>query len=193
MLSNFPLPKKHWLALAVLSGLSVLIHLLPESLPGLWDFVREDLEHGAYWLLFSHALAHTNHFHLLLNLAGIVLLWALHGEYYSTRLIVLSYLFIVPFSALGVWWLSPHIDNYVGLSAYLHGLFVIGACKDIAFKKITGSVLLLGLGIKLYLEQISDDDSTARLIEANVAHDAHIYGAVGGLLFYLILRGFQKV
>ncbi|MEC7509473.1 MAG: rhombosortase, partial [Pseudomonadota bacterium] len=38
------------------------------------------------WRIVSGNIVHTNGYHLLLNLAGLALLWALHGEHYRIGL-----------------------------------------------------------------------------------------------------------
>jgi membrane associated rhomboid family serine protease len=69
----------------------------------------------------------------------------------------------------------------------LHGLFVWGACFDILNKEHTGWLLLIGVAIKLGYEQLGGDtQAIAELIGASVAVDAHLYGAVSGLILGLV-------
>ena len=77
--------------------------------------------------------------------------------------------------------------QYVGLSGVLHGVFVWGACLDIKRGESTGWLLLLGVGIKIAYEQWFDDAaSMASLIDAAVAVNAHLYGAVTGLIIGIL-------
>lgn len=47
--------------------------------------------------------------------------------------------------------------------------------------------MLIGVTIKLVHEQIvGANEQVSKLIEANVAIDAHLWGAIGGLLFVLL-------
>jgi rhomboid family GlyGly-CTERM serine protease len=84
---------------------------------------------------------------------------------------------------------------YVGLSGVLHGLFVIGAYFDIRQKLKTGWVMLLGVWVKVIYEQIFGASAdVAKLIEANVAVDAHLFGTITGciiIMYYLLLNNTQ--
>jgi len=187
MLSNLPTQYKHWLPLLAVSivccfiqfGLSV-VQL--ESL----IFIRNEVFTSEYWRFFTHSLVHTNTYHLLLNLAGLVLLWALHGEYYSWRNIFTILPWLAFSTSIALYWLDPSTDYYMGLSANLHGLFVFGALLDIYTKRPGGWLLLIGLFIKLLLENLTNNNSTSLLIEADVATFAHLLGAISGLCFTLL-------
>jgi len=82
--------------------------------------------------------------------------------------------------------------EYVGLSGVLHGIFVFGAIMDIKSKDKTGYLLFIGVWLKIAHEQIyGASTDVSDLIEASVAVDAHLWGAIGGLLFsiiYLVLQ-----
>lgn len=136
---------------------------------------------NSFTLITAHLL-HTNLWHLLLNVFGFVLLWALHGEYYTSRQFALVWLLLSLATATGVL-LFDNYSQYVGLSGVLHGVFVWGACLDIKRDESTGWLLLLGVGIKIAYEQWFDDAaSMAALIDATVAVNAHLYGALAGLV-----------
>ena len=61
-----------------------------------------------------------------------------------------------------------------------------GALMDIKHKEKTGYLLLIGLMAKIIHEQIYGASADVeRLIGAGVATDAHLYGAIGGLLAFI--------
>lgn len=73
---------------------------------------------------------------------------------------------------------------YAGLSGVLHGIFVWGAFCDIKHKVKFGWILMLGVWLKIAFEQFfGQDQHIANLIGADVAVDAHLYGAVAGVFF----------
>lgn len=151
------------------------------------SYHRHHIEQGQWYLLLSGHFLHTNSAHLLLNMAGILLLWFLHGHFYTWK----NYCSLVVFCALatgiGLWVFSPEMIWYVGLSGALHGVFVWGACRDIQHKVISGWFLLVGVTIKLLWEQASGgSEQVVDLIGTNVAVDAHLYGALAGVLFWLL-------
>jgi len=140
------------------------------------------LVQGQWWRLLSAHLLHTNLYHLLLNLAGLFLLWALHGEYYQHK----NSLFLILLCSLGTatgLLVFSDLTHYVGLSGTLHGLFAWGVIQDIKRGYKTGWLLLAGVVIKLLQEQFYGGSiATESLIQARVAVDAHLYGALSGLL-----------
>ncbi len=164
-----------------------VLHIIDVLRP-LLMFTHVSIIDAQYWRLLTHSLVHTNTPHLLLNISGALLLWALHGEYYNSKTLFGLFSFSAIFSSGLVWLFAPHIDNYMGLSAVLHGLFVYGACQDLLTRRLSGVLLLGGLSVKLYLEQVQGASQTADLINATVAYDAHIYGAIAGLLYAALQR-----
>ncbi|WP_353368544.1 rhombosortase [Aliiglaciecola sp. NS0011-25] len=143
---------------------------------------REMVLNGDWWQFLSANFVHTNSNHLLLNIAGIGLLWAIHGQYYTLKNYLLSTLLLSLFVTFGIFLYSPNLDWYAGLSGTLHGIFVYGAYLDIRHKVKFGWILMLGVWAKIINEQLfGADQMITELIAANVAVDAHLYGAVGGL------------
>ena len=136
---------------------------------------------GEWWRLLSAHLVHLGWAHLWLNLAGLLLVWLLFGP----RLRPVAWLAVFLLSALGtglgLFWFSPGLDWYVGLSGVLHGLFVAGALAECRFEPRMGGLLLVLLAVKLAWEQfMGATPGTAEMIGAAVVVDAHLYGAVSG-------------
>jgi len=150
-------------------------------------YQRELITQGEVWRLFTGHLLHTNGFHLLLNLAALIMLWALHGRFYSIRNYSALFLFCSISTSLGLFYHNTSLIQYVGLSGVLHGIFVFGAIMDILSKDKTGYLLFIGVWLKIAHEQVYGASSdVSDLIEASVAVDAHLWGAAGGLLFSII-------
>ena len=81
------------------------------------------------------------------------------------------------------------MEWYAGLSGVLHGLFAWGAIQDIKAKDKLGWALLIGVIAKVVWEQFSGGSaSSAELIGARVAVEAHLAGVLGGVLFAFALR-----
>jgi rhomboid family GlyGly-CTERM serine protease len=200
-LKNLPLNKQHSLLACAVAIISVIAYLFDNTLADFFVYHRQLISQGEFWRIFTGHFFHTNGYHLLLNIAALILLWALHGQFYTLK----NYSFLFITSAVvcsaGLYFLSPDIRQYVGLSGVLHGVFVFGAMMDIRQQDKTGYLLFLGVWLKIAHEQFygaSKDVST--LIDASVAIDAHLWGAVGGLLFSAIylfysyqLRRFAKL
>lgn len=151
-----------------------------------FDFYRLAIYEGEYWRLLTGHLFHTNGTHLLLNLTGLALITALHRHFYQpitfTSLTLFSAIFISGFLIL-----DGDLERYVGLSGLLHSFFAWGALKDIQAKEKTGVFLYLGLWVKILMEQTQGaSQQIATLINANVAIDAHLSGAIAGTLFFAL-------
>jgi len=154
-------------------------------------YQRSLISQGEIWRLFTGHLLHTNGVHLLLNLAALLMLWALHGRFYTITNYVALFLLCAISTSIGIYYYNPSLIQYVGLSGILHGIFVFGAIMDINAKDKTGYLLFIGVWLKIAHEQVYGASSdVSDLIEASVAVDAHLWGAVGGLVFstiYLLL------
>ncbi|MEP1446784.1 MAG: rhombosortase [Paraglaciecola sp.] len=156
---------------------------------------RQQLDNFQWWRLLSGHFLHTNNVHLLLNLIGLSLLWALHGQYYATLRYLLIFVSLCLGTSAGLYLFSPQMQWYVGLSGVLHGMFILGAYFDIRNKLRSGWILLAGVWLKVMHEQIyGASQDVAKLISANVAIDAHLFGAISGslIIVYYLLRNFQS-
>ena len=185
-IASLPFARQHTLLVIIICVVSSLAFIFDRQAAQLFIYNRDLISQGQLWRLFSGHFLHTNGYHLLLNLAAIVLLWALHGQFYQYLSYALLFIISALTTSLGLYLFSPDLHQYVGLSGVLHGIFVFGAIMDIHNKEKTGYLLFVGVWLKIIHEQYSGPSKDiAALIEANVAIDAHLWGAVGGLLFSL--------
>jgi len=147
------------------------------------EFNRQLIEQGQLWRLFTSQFVHANWAHLGLNCAGIALIWLLHGEYTSPSRYGFNIATLAIWCGLGVFWFCPAITIYTGLSALLHGVIIWGAIKDVTAGLKSGYVLFIGVWVKLIAEQINGPSADiGALINSTVAVDAHLIGAIGGVL-----------
>jgi len=186
--SSFPMTPQQLSVPLIVLLISLISFVFDNSLSELLVYQRTLLMQGEVWRIFSSHFFHTNGFHFLLNAAAVVMLWALHGQFYTIK----SYLFVFMMSAIttsiGIHSFSPDIEQYVGLSGVLHGIFIWGAIEDIKAKERTGYLLLLGVILKIAHEQYyGASEDVAVLIGAKVAINAHLWGAVGGVIAVILL------
>jgi len=195
-IANLPLARQHSFLIIFICLIATLAFIFDSQVSQPLVYNYDLISKGELWRLFTGHLLHTNGYHLLLNMSAIILLWALHGQFYSH--LNYSILFIVSAltTSLGLYIFSPELQQYVGLSGVLHGVFVFGSIMDITNKEKTGYLLFIGVWMKIAHEQYNGaSNEIAELIGANVAIDAHLWGAVGGLLFslcFLSNRFFKK-
>ncbi len=183
---NLPIQSKYSLAPLFIALISIIL-FLTEPMSSNWlAYDRQQLIDLQWWRLISGHFLHTNGIHLLLNLAGLTLLWALHGHYYPTLQYLFLFFMLCVGTSGGLYLFAPQMYWYVGLSGVLHGLFLIGAYFDIQNKLKSGWIMLVGVWLKVLHEQIyGASENVAELISANVAIDAHLFGTVTGSLILL--------
>lgn len=180
-----------WLISLVVAVIAVAILLLHGGSELRYD--RADILHGQIWRLFTGNFVHANWRHLAADMAGLAIWTALAG-YLETRR---SYLILLVGSGLGVGLglllLDPHVGWYVGLSGILHGLFAASAIRLLSRKEWLGGLsLLAALMLKILWEQRFGDLGTAKLLGVPVLVDAHLYGAVTGVVIVLALLFFRR-
>ena len=160
---------------------------------GLWlRYDRAAILDGELWRVLTAHLVHLGWKHLLMNVAGLALIWLLFGRLLST----LQWVAVVMVCALGVsaglLAFHPGIDWYVGMSGVLHGMFVAGALASLA-RGYRAEAVLLGLVIiKLIWEQIYGPlTSSQEMAGGFVVVDAHLYGALAGMIVAAAVLGLR--
>lgn len=193
-IASLPFARQHFLLVVLVCLISSFAFIFDQQVSDLLVYNRILIEQGELWRLFTGHLLHTNGYHLLLNLSAILLLWALHGQFYQPINYSLLFVICALTTSLGLYVFSPDLHQYVGLSGVLHGVFVWGAVMDILNKEKTGYLLFIGVWLKIAHEQYyGASEDVAQLIGANVAIDAHLWGAIGGLLFSLIYLSYLRI
>lgn len=167
---------------ALLAALALLLALGATGEAGreLLRYERTALAHFQWWRLVSAHLVHLSWEHLLLNCAGLVLLWALFAREYSPR----RWLWIITVAVIaidaGLWFFRPGVDWYLGASGVLHGVLAAGAYALYRRGEAMGAVLLLLLVVKLVYEQQAGSSLFAG--DLPLVPDAHVLGVLGGLI-----------
>ncbi len=191
---NLPTQSKHIIAPAFLLVLAFMLYLFEPLSSQHLAFDREKIQSFEVWRLLSGNFLHTNFRHLLLNALGLSLLWALHGQHFTTKNYLIIFLVLSLACTLGIYFFAERLAWYVGLSGTLHGMFVLGAYKDIRFGLKSGWLLLFGVWAKIAHEQwYGASQDVAELIGASVAIEAHLYGALSGMLVVLYLLVFSPI
>lgn len=179
---------KPYLPYLLLSIVATALYWSPKTVHIALEYNRLALSQGEVWRLFSGHLLHSNVYHLLMNLAGLFIIALLHAPLakrlaFGWQLLILSFT-----TSIGLWFFASQISLYVGLSGVLHGILCFGAVLDIRQGYRSGLLILIGVAIKLGLEQhYGPSAELAAKIAAEVAIDAHLYGAISGVLLGTIL------
>ena len=186
-IKSLPTQITHILSPLIVLAFAFIAFTFDGKLSDFLIYNRDLVSQGEYWRLISGHFLHTNGNHFMLNATAVVLLWALHGQYYNHKNYLIIFLTSAMVCGLGIHYYSLDISLYVGLSGVLHGFFVWGALMDIKHQEKTGYLLLIGVILKIAHEQFYGASADVEsFIESSVATDAHMFGAIGGLLAFLI-------
>ena len=146
---------------------------------------------GEAWRLVTGHLVHADIVHLGWNVLGVMIVAFLFAREYSWR----QWLIILGVSTattdLGFLLLEPQLEWYVGFSGVLHGLMAAGLVAWLRTSRDAITWIVTGLfAAKLAWEHFAGPlPFTAASLELPVVHEAHTYGAIGGLLAGLWLTG----
>ena len=166
----------------------VLFALIPDNNAQL-RYQRSEILLGEWWRLYSGQLSHLGLNHLLLNLGGLTLFWLLFFRTTSSSIWLLVMVLTMTSTGLGLLWLNPELEWYLGFSGVLHALFFCALLFELRTKRQPSTIpLLLLLLAKLGWEQfVGATPGSAALIGANVVVDAHLYGAISGMVMGALL------
>ena len=164
------------------SLLCVLFQLEPVQPWVVWD--KNAIADGQWWRILTGNFSHTNYSHLLMNLAG---LWIISYLFQPNKKQLLSALLFISL-VTGFALLLSSIQIYVGLSGTLHGLFGLFALREALNGRNSSWLLVFGLIAKIAWEQfVGPSSTTGELINARVAIEAHLAGALAGGFMAVVL------
>jgi rhomboid family GlyGly-CTERM serine protease len=177
-----------------LLGIAILL-LLPElsgdvARNGL-RYEREAIAAGQWWRLFSAHFVHIDLEHALLNVLGVVLMWAIFARDLRPRQwLVVTLASILAIDA-GLWFWDTRVAWYVGASGLLHGFMAAGTLVHLRRRDLDGWILAVFIVVKLGYEQWS---GVLPFVESGmpVVLNAHLYGALGGFIAAACLKPWHK-
>lgn len=140
------------------------------------------------WRLLSGHFVHLGWSHLLLNLAGVLLLWFL----FRTAFALWQWAAILVSGALlvsaGFLLLNPALEWYVGLSGLLHGMFAAGLVSWLRDRSPEALLILVLFAAKILWEQIAGPlPLSGAAAGGPVIVAAHLYGAIAGAACAVVL------
>jgi rhomboid family GlyGly-CTERM serine protease len=166
-------------------AICVLLIALHAGGPGLTLALRYERDAAAHewWRLLTGHLVHADAAHLVWNLLGVLLVWWLFASQYTPK----AWLAILVASTVAVdagflLWM-PRLDWYVGFSGVLHGLMAAGLLAWLVRSRdpLTALVAVLFAAKLAWEHLVGPLPFTAESIGLPVIHQAHSFGALGGL------------
>jgi len=152
------------------------------------EYHRDKIAAGELWRILTGHLVHTNTWHMLLNLTSLLFIGLLFGTLLSAKVWIAAFVFCSLAVSAAYWFIATQFIIYVGLSAALYGVIIIGALEDFNDNKlIAGSLLIIVTGRVIWQQFDGASDSLADMVDSRVAIESHLYGIVSGYVFSLIL------
>jgi len=140
---------------------------------------------GELWRLFTSNFVHFGWPHTLMNLAAFVICaFALLNTLSALRLLALIIVCCMSVGA-GVYFFNPEYETYAGLSGAIHGFIVAGLLLNKRHAYWLNSIFIAVIFAKIIHEHQTDYQANElqTLLPVAVAYDAHLYGALAGLVF----------
>jgi rhomboid family GlyGly-CTERM serine protease len=173
-----------------LLGIVVLL-LLPEingdAARAALRYERVAVAAGEWWRLITAHFVHIDLEHTLLDIMGVVLMWAIFARDLSPRQWLLVTTVVLLTIDAGLWFLDGDVDWYVGASGALHGFMAAGTYVHVRRGDLDGWILVIFMVLKLGYEQLR---GVLPFVESGmpVVLNAHLYGALGGLIAAACLK-----
>ncbi|ENX18361.1 rhombosortase [Acinetobacter sp. CIP 64.2] len=148
-----------------------------------------------FWRIWTAHWVHVGWIHFLLNMMAFACLPFIFPHVRNWHLGALL-LILPPFISLIFYFYLPYVDAYAGLSGVLHGLYTAVGVVYLQYKNERKfAILVLALiAAKLIWENTFGQTGTAQLIGSPVLTEAHLIGAIGGLLCgmaYLLIKNIK--
>ena len=170
-----------WLVPGIVVLVALALMFGGDSGRELLRFDRGGIAAGELWRLLTGHFVHLGVSHTLLNLAGLVLVWVLVGAACTWRQWLLVMVASMTAIDLGLWFGSPQLEWYVGLSGLLHGMLAAGIVAGLSDRNVEALILAVVVTGKLAWEQFAGPLPGSEATSGGaVIVDAHLYGVIGG-------------
>ena len=148
-------------------------------------YQRAGVDAGQLWRLLSGHLVHLGWSHLAYNVAGLVLIgWLVGHAFDAWRWAGIVAASIVAIDT-GFWVLNPELAWYVGMSGVLHGVLAGGVLAGVREAFVLAAIIAGKLAWEQWAGPLPGSEAASG---GPVIVDAHLYGAVGGILGAIALR-----
>ncbi len=187
------LPHKSFIFFLSVALLVTVLWSLGDSITQHLMYHQRSIADGQVWRIITGHLVHSNGWHLLLNITSLLLIGWLFSQHLDIRLWATVFLLSALMISLTYFWLAPQFQYYVGLSAVLYAIIIIGALFDLKQQPLIAIIILLVVTGRVIWQQFSGGvDELAELIGERVAVESHLFGIIIGYLQGLFLLWWKK-
>jgi len=185
-------PKQYRFAMAV-TFITLMVMIFEPTSANWLRYQSIEVSNGQWWRIFTANLCHSNWNHWMLNMAGLWLMDVFYQPVLSSKLRFNLLMFCMLLNVLMLHlWMDIHW--YAGLSGALHGYLIGGALLSWDKAKLLNFSIVTVTTAKLVIESIWQINSaTEKLIGANVLEEAHSFGAVSSVVFWIFYLTFVKI
>jgi rhomboid family GlyGly-CTERM serine protease len=169
------------LILVIITVICLISQFEPTSQALTWD--KTLIANGQWWRIVSGNFTHTNLPHLAMNMLA---LWLINFMFQpnSRQFVLIS---VVLSAMVGIGLIFTDLQRYVGLSGTLHGIFAYYALGEAVAGRRSSWLLVGSVIVKVMWEQlVGPSPTSASLIKAPIAIDAHLIGLLAGLILLFI-------
>ncbi|HEX5765640.1 MAG TPA: rhombosortase [Woeseiaceae bacterium] len=178
-----------WVVPLLMTAISLLVSFAGTEGQSRLRYERQDIAEGELWRLVTGHFAHLGLSHMLLNIAGLALVWLLVGGAWMLWQWAFITFISLAFIDLGFWFLDPGLNWYVGLSGLLHSMLVagiVGRIRDAPGESLAlGAIVLAKIAWEQLAGPLPGSESSAG---GAVVVNAHLYGAMAGIIAAGALR-----
>lgn len=185
-----------WGVCVSIALVAACLTLLPEE----WLRYQRQTAFSEGWRWLTAHLVHLGPVHLLVNVAGLLLVCELFWKALPVRHGVAAMLSAACVINLLLWFLHPDLQWYAGLSGLVHALWAAclsatllqwqGTRSEQHWFALAGAALLL---VKLLSERAGILVPALATDAFPVIHHAHSYGAFAGLAYILLWRASRSL
>ena len=184
---NDPYVARKVLLIAGVASISACLQIFADY----FIYWRPDLL-AQFWRLWTAHWVHVGWIHYLLNMLAFACMPFIFPHVRVWQFAAL--LLVLPVCiSLSFYFGFPHIEAYAGLSGVLHGAYVAVALIHLSYaheRKFAAGVLGL-IVLKLIWENTLGNTGTAELIGSPVLVEAHLLGAIWGMLLAAVYFPFH--
>jgi len=169
----------------LIAALIVLFAVFPEFFFPLLSLERAKVSQGELWRILSSHFVHFGWAHTLMNLAAFLLCALALLERFSAPTLIALISFCCLAVGAGIYNLNPEYETYAGLSGAIHGFIIAGLLLNKRHAYWLNAIFIALVFAKIIYEHQAGYQATQlqSLLPVAVAYDAHLYGALAGLVF----------
>lgn len=187
-------PNSSWWVYGALGGVMLVLYLSGSHATEALQFERQWISDRQWWRFLGANLVHSGGAHLAMNLIGLVIVALISGRTLGPGQVLVAWIVTSLATTLGLWFLNPGIQWYLGASGALHGMLIAVALPLALKGDFTGVALSVLLAVKLAWEQLMGPlPGSEESLGTRVVVDAHLYGALGGVLFIMLSATISQI